>query len=87
MDHSCKYVSYLPPLVSKDEIETLRNQVAYAVNGEAFLIQGGDSMESFAKVQVDNVNAKQSSLSEEPSILERVLRVPINKLAASPESI
>jgi 3-deoxy-7-phosphoheptulonate synthase len=37
----------LPPLVSSWEIENLKHQLAAAVRGERFLLQGGDCSESF----------------------------------------
>jgi 3-deoxy-7-phosphoheptulonate synthase len=38
----------LPPLVTSWEIEALREQIALAQNGKAFILQGGDCAETFA---------------------------------------
>jgi 3-deoxy-7-phosphoheptulonate synthase len=44
-----------PPLVSFDEIEKLKAELAAVANGEAFLLQGGDCAESFAEFSHDNL--------------------------------
>ncbi|MBM4222086.1 MAG: 3-deoxy-7-phosphoheptulonate synthase, partial [Gammaproteobacteria bacterium] len=38
----------LPPLVTSWEVEALREQIALAQNGKAFILQGGDCAETFA---------------------------------------
>ncbi len=45
-----KNLSVLPPLVFAGEIRSLKAQLAKAVTGEAFLLQGGDCSEDFSKV-------------------------------------
>src|SRR5512141_1728766 len=42
-------LSHLPPLVTSWEIQNLKHQLAEAVHGERFLLQGGDCSESFAE--------------------------------------
>ena len=44
-----------PPLVSFDEIEKLKAELAAVANGEAFLLQGGDCAESFTEFSHDNL--------------------------------
>ena len=44
-------VSKLPPLVTSWEIEALKGQLAEAMRGERFLLQGGDCAESFEDCQ------------------------------------
>ena len=50
-----KELSNYPPLVNSWEIEDLRDQMAMAARGEAFLLQGGDCAEVF-----ENCNAPQT---------------------------
>lgn len=45
----------LPPLVSVDEVEKLKAELALVAKGEAFLLQGGDCAESFAEFSHDNL--------------------------------
>ncbi len=44
-----------PPLVSYDEIEKLKAELASVANGKAFLLQGGDCAESFTEFSHDNL--------------------------------
>lgn len=44
-----------PPLVSMDEIEKLKQDLAQVGKGEAFLLQGGDCAESFAEFDGKNL--------------------------------
>ncbi len=44
-----------PPLVSFDEIEKLKSELALVSEGKAFLLQGGDCAESFAEFSHDNL--------------------------------
>ncbi|GGZ95514.1 3-deoxy-7-phosphoheptulonate synthase class II [Ignatzschineria ureiclastica] len=44
-----------PPLVFAGEARSLKAQLAQAVNGQAFLLQGGDCAESFADFSSDNI--------------------------------
>ena len=43
-------LSLLPPLVFAGEIRELKKMLAKAVDGQAFLLQGGDCSEEFAAV-------------------------------------
>ena len=45
----------LPPLVTSWEIESLKNQLAEASRGEAFLLQGGDCSESLEDCDNDSI--------------------------------
>jgi len=45
----------LPPLVTSWEIESLKNQLALAAEGKAFLLQGGDCSESLEDCDNDSI--------------------------------
>ncbi|NBX03910.1 MAG: 3-deoxy-7-phosphoheptulonate synthase class II [Alphaproteobacteria bacterium] len=45
----------VPPLVSPEEVRQLKKELARAVTGEAFLLQGGDCAESFAEFSEQNL--------------------------------
>ena len=47
----------LPPLVSVDEIENLKRELAQVALGNAFLLQGGDCAESFGEFNHDNIRS------------------------------
>ena len=44
-----------PPLVFAGEVRSLREQLAEATEGRAFLLQGGDCAESFAEFHPDKI--------------------------------
>ena len=48
-------ISNLPPLVFAGEIRDLKSQLAKAVQGEAFLLQGGDCSEEFCRCTAPNI--------------------------------
>lgn len=48
-------ISEFPPLVSFDEVEKLKKELADVANGDAFLLQGGDCAESFTEFSYNNL--------------------------------
>jgi 3-deoxy-7-phosphoheptulonate synthase len=70
----------LPPLVTSWEIESLKSQLAEAVRGERFLLQGGDCSESFEDCESSAIAAKLKILLQMSLVLvqggkKRVIRV------------
>lgn len=73
-------LSSLPPLVTSWEIESLKDQLAEACQGRAFLLQGGDCAESFGDCRPDAIVSKLKILLKMSLILvygckQRVIRV------------
>jgi 3-deoxy-7-phosphoheptulonate synthase len=73
-------LSCLPPLVSSWEIENLKRQLAEAVHGRRFLLQGGDCSESFEDCTSDSIARKLKILLQMSLVLvqgakKRVIRV------------
>lgn len=52
-----KDLQTLPPLVSFDEIRSLKRELSQAAVGKAFLLQGGDCAESFAEFNETNLQS------------------------------
>jgi 3-deoxy-7-phosphoheptulonate synthase len=67
----------LPPLVTSWEIENLREQLARAARGEAFLLQGGDCAESFDDCSPDPIAAKLKILLQMSLVLVHGTRRPV----------
>ena len=44
-----------PPLVFAGEVRSLKNRLAAASRGDAFLLQGGDCAEAFAEFSADHI--------------------------------
>jgi hypothetical protein len=51
-------LSRLPPLVTSWEIDALKDEIARAQRGEAFILQGGDCAETFDECTSENIVAK-----------------------------
>ncbi|MBO0889911.1 MAG: 3-deoxy-7-phosphoheptulonate synthase class II [Acidothermales bacterium] len=70
----------LPPLVVATECDQLRDRLAAAAGGEAFLLQGGDCAETFASVTAEQVRAKVEVLLQMAVVLTYGASVPVVKL-------
>ncbi|PWU10916.1 MAG: 3-deoxy-7-phosphoheptulonate synthase class II [Verrucomicrobia bacterium] len=80
LESSLKHLSRLPPLVTSYEIENLKQQLAGAVRGERFLLQGGDCSESFADCESSAIASKLKILLQMSLVLvqggkKRVIRL------------
>ncbi|MGE5186289.1 MAG: class II 3-deoxy-7-phosphoheptulonate synthase [Acidobacteriota bacterium] len=67
----------LPPLVTSWEIEHLREQLAKAARGDAFLLQGGDCAESFDDCRSDPIAAKLKILLQMSLVLVHGTNKPV----------
>jgi 3-deoxy-7-phosphoheptulonate synthase len=75
-----RQLACLPPLVTSWEVENLKQQLAGAVMGERFLLQGGDCSESFADCESGQIAAKLKILLQMSLVLvhgseKRLIRV------------
>ena len=69
-----------PPLVSYDEIEKLKKELAMVSRGEAFLLQGGDCAESFAEFSHDNLKSFFRTIMQMTIALIYGLKKPVVKI-------
>ncbi len=67
----------LPPLVTSWEVEKLKDDIARAQRGEAFLLQGGDCAENFDDCQSDLIAVKLKILLQMSVVLLHGLKKPI----------
>ncbi len=70
-------LSQLPPLVTSGEIKHLKQAIARAGRGEAFILQGGDCAESFADCRSDIITNKLKILLQMSLVLLHGMRKPI----------
>ena len=80
LERALKQLARLPPLVTSWEIENLKQQLAGAVRGDRFLLQGGDCSESFAECESGAIASKLTSLLQMSLVLvqgsrKRVIRL------------
>jgi 3-deoxy-7-phosphoheptulonate synthase len=75
-----RQLAHLPPLVTSWEIENLKQQLAGAVRGERFLLQGGDCSENFTDCESAAIASKLKILLQMSLVLvqggkKRVIRI------------
>nr|MCU0266232.1 3-deoxy-7-phosphoheptulonate synthase [Actinomycetes bacterium] len=70
----------LPPLVFAGECDLLRDQLAEASRGRAFVLQGGDCAETFAGVRADAIRAKLKTVLQMAIVLTYGASVPVVKI-------
>ncbi len=70
-------LSRLPPIVVSWEIENLRNRLAAAQRGEAFLLQGGDCAESFSDCDSDRIARQLKVLLQMSLVLLHAMKRPV----------
>ncbi len=70
----------LPPLVFAGECDELKEKVAAAGRGDAFLLQGGDCAETFAGATADNTRNKLRVLLQMAVVLTYAASVPVVKV-------
>ena len=69
-----------PPLVFAGEADSLRDKLAAASRGEAFVLQGGDCAETFAESTADRIRNKIRTILQMAAVLTYGGSVPIVKL-------
>lgn len=80
LEQTLEQLSQLPPLVTSWEVEALKQQLAAAARGEAFLLQGGDCAENFSDCTSPVITNKLKILLQMSLLLihglnRRVIRV------------
>jgi 3-deoxy-7-phosphoheptulonate synthase len=55
LDQALERLNTFPPLVFAGECKNLKSELAKAVEGKAFLVQGGDCAESFKEFNANNI--------------------------------
>jgi len=70
-------LSRLPPIVTSWEIEALKDHIAAAQRGEAFILQGGDCAESFDECTSENIVDKLKILLQMGVVMLYGLKKPV----------
>ncbi|KAF0693586.1 Aste57867_15451 [Aphanomyces stellatus] len=71
----------LPPLVSVQEVDKLRLQLAEVAEGKRFILQGGDCAESFSDCQSDIIEKKLRIMMQMSLVLVWGARMPTTRVA------
>ncbi len=70
----------LPPLVFAGEVDRLRDKLAAAARGEAFLLQGGDCAETFAGATADQIRNRVKTVLQMAVVLTYGASMPVVKM-------
>ncbi|RFA21084.1 class II 3-deoxy-7-phosphoheptulonate synthase [Subtercola boreus] len=73
-------ISKLPPLVFAGEVDTLRDRLAVAASGQAFLLQGGDCAETFAGATADQIRNRIKTVLQMAVVLTYGASMPVIKM-------
>src|SRR5438270_3121972 len=77
LERAVAHLSRLPPIVVSWEVDALRERLAAAQQGKAFLLQGGDCAETFADCESDQIAKKLKILLQMSIVLLHGLKKPI----------
>ena len=69
-----------PPLVFAGEVDILKNRLAQAASGKAFLLQGGDCAETFADATADRIRNRVKTLLQMAVVLTYGASMPVVKM-------
>ena len=70
----------MPPLVFAGEVDTLRDRIAQASRGEAFLLQGGDCAETFVDATADRIRNRIKTVLQMAVVLMYGSSLPVIKM-------
>ena len=73
-------LSVMPPLVTSGEVRRLKQEIARAGRGEAFILQGGDCAESFNDCRADIISNKLKILLQMSLVMLHGLHKPIIRI-------
>jgi 3-deoxy-7-phosphoheptulonate synthase len=70
----------LPPLIFAGEVDVLRERLAAASRGQAFLLQGGDCAETFAGATADQIRNRVKTVLQMAVVLTYGASTPVIKM-------
>ncbi len=80
LEATLSYLSTLPPLVFAGESDQLKEKMAAAGRGEAFVLMGGDCAETFADCRADRIRARVRTVLQMAVVLTYGASVPVVKI-------
>ncbi len=70
----------MPPLIFAGEVDVLRERLATAARGQAFLLQGGDCAETFAGATADQIRNRVKTVLQMAVVLTYGASTPVIKM-------
>lgn len=80
LDRAVADLSRLPPIVTSWEVDALKELIAKAQRGEAFVLQGGDCAETFDECTSENIVAKLKILLQMSLVMLYGLKKPVVRI-------
>jgi len=80
VEAASKRIASFPPLVFAGEVDDLRNRLANAAAGKAFLLQGGDCAETFAGATAEQIKNRVKTILQMAVVLTYGASMPIVKM-------
>ena len=80
LEKALKKLEGFPPLVFAGECRNLKQDLAKASKGDAFLVQGGDCAESFKEFNANNIRDTFRVILQMSAVITAKLKVPVIKL-------
>ncbi len=80
LDDARSRLASLPPLVFAGECDDLRERLAVASRGEAFVLMGGDCAERFSGANADEIRAKLKTVLQMAVVLTYGASMPVVKI-------
>jgi 3-deoxy-7-phosphoheptulonate synthase len=81
VDEVCRVLENVPSIVAPYEVDLLRQRLALACEGKAFLLQGGDCAETFADNTESHLLANARTLLQMAVVLTYGASLPVVKVA------
>ena len=80
LDAAVATLATYPPLVFAGECDVLKERMAAAARGEAFVLQGGDCAETFDGATADNIKNRVKTILQMAAVLTYGASVPVVKV-------
>ncbi len=80
LDAAVAQLATYPPLVFAGECDNLRDRMAAASVGEAFVLQGGDCAETFVHATADNIRDRIKTVLQMAAVLTYGAGMPVVKM-------
>ncbi len=75
-----RQIAAMPPLVFAGEVDNLRDRLARAASGRAFLLQGGDCAETFAGATAEQIRNRIKTVLQMAVVLTYGASMPVVKM-------
>src|SRR5690625_3875003 len=80
LEESLTELSHGPPLVFAGEVDVLRDRLADAAAGKAFVLQGGDCAETFAGATANKISSRIRTILQMAAVLTYGASMPVVKM-------